>query len=207
MSRHDEAIAKVPTNLGGVGVEKLTGLGERDPEQLRATLLAKGQVLLEEVLTQHPDLRQLNPSSVNSMRVITYLSDDHVEILATVLRMGAGKHVDNFAAGGMYVMLDDDGVALHPGFDKDNRVHETHPITGVRIPGFVVPRFHEVIETAKEIARRIPEVPLVGWDLAVTENGVAVIEGNYNTGLFQPKPSVSGIRTGYRERYRNAIGF
>ena len=56
------------------------------------------------------------------------------------------------------------------------------------------------------LAKRTPEAPYVGWDLAVTPNGPVVIEGNHNSSVFQPKPSASGVRTGLLQRYRDAIG-
>jgi hypothetical protein len=34
-----------------------------------------------------------------------------------------------------------------------------------------------------------------------------VIEGNYNSGVFQMKPSLSGIKTGLRPTYAKAMGF
>ena len=57
------------------------------------------------------------------------------------------------------------------------------------------------------LARRTPEAPYVGWDLAITPNGPVVIEGNHNSSVFQPKPSASGVRTGLLPTYQAAVGF
>ena len=57
------------------------------------------------------------------------------------------------------------------------------------------------------VAREVPEIRYVGWDFAVTPTGAAVIEGNYNTGVFQLKPSVTGVREGLLPLYRSVIGF
>jgi len=57
------------------------------------------------------------------------------------------------------------------------------------------------------MARVIPEVPYIGWDIAITPERPIVIEGNYNSGVFQMKPSLSGIKTGLRPRYQEVIGF
>ena len=35
----------------------------------------------------------------------------------------------------------------------------------------------------KRAALVIPEVRLVGWDVAITSNGVQIIEGNHNPGI------------------------
>jgi Sugar-transfer associated ATP-grasp len=67
--------------------------------------------------------------------------------------------------------------------------------------------YDRVVELAESLARRTPEAPYVGWDLAITANGPVVIEGNHNSSVFQPKPSASGVRTGLLSVYRNAVGF
>jgi hypothetical protein len=57
------------------------------------------------------------------------------------------------------------------------------------------------------IAQEVPQIRYVGWDIAVTPEGAAVIEGNYNTGVFQLKPSATGVRQGLLPLYRSVIGF
>ncbi len=57
------------------------------------------------------------------------------------------------------------------------------------------------------MAKIVPEVPYVGWDIAFTPECPIVIDGNNNTGGFQMKPSLSGIKTGLRPTYAAAIGF
>ena len=83
----------------------------------------------------------------------------------------------------------------------------THPLSGTPIVGFRVPYYDRVIAFVDELSREIPEVPYVGWDVAIAPDGPVVIEGNPNSGVYQSKPSVSGIRTGLLPRYRAAIGF
>ena len=128
-------------------------------------------------------------------------------LLAAVLRIGNGDVIDNFASGGMFTMLDDEGVALYPGVDKNSNVYREHPVTGTPIVGFRVPLYSEVLDLVAALARRTPEAPYVGWDIAITANGPVVIEGNHNSSVFQPKPSASGVRTGLLPVYQAAVGF
>lgn len=207
LARHDRVVAKVADSLGGDGIEVYTSAQITDRERFRAERLAGRQVLLEEFLTQHPTMTALNPSSVNTLRIVTFLGDDGtVHTLVRVLRIGNGGDVDNFKAGGMYTVLDENGVAQHPAIDGDDRVFDTHPVSGTPIVGFAVPNWPAVGALVEAVAREVPQIRYVGWDIAVTPDGAAVIEGNYNTGVFQLKPSVTGVREGLLPLYRSTIG-
>ncbi|NLT26415.1 MAG: hypothetical protein GXX90_07175 [Microbacteriaceae bacterium] len=206
VDRHPDLMAKVPDSLGGKGIERIRTADIADLTAFRRERTRNRQFLLEEFLQQHPRMAELNPSSVNTMRIVTWFDGSGAHILATALRIGAGGDVDNFSGGGMYTMLSREGVALCPAFDDSNATHGIHPLTGVPIVGFEVPLFAEALQAVREAAARIPEVPYVGWDVAIAPDRPVLIEGNYNTGVFQAKPSVSGIRRGLLPVYRAAIG-
>lgn len=208
LSRHERVIAKLPSSLGGEGIEIFETSSVPDAAAFQETLLSRGQTLLEEVLVQDPDMATLNPNSINTLRLITFYDaqTDVVHHLATALRMGNGGYVDNFARGGMYTMVDENGVALYPALDKAADVYRTHPVTGIDIVGFAVPDYAAVRALIDDVARRVPDCPYVGWDVAITDNGPVLIEGNHDSGVFQPKPSATGVRTGLLPVYRAAMG-
>ena len=197
LARHDRVIAKIADSLGGDGIEAFTSGDVTDVGDFRAARLASRQVLLEEFLTQHPEMSRLNDSSVNTLRIVTYLDTaGTVHTLARVLKMGNGGDVDNFSDGGMYTMLDDHGVAHYAAFDGAGGVFTVHPRSGTSIVGFAVPNWNEVHALVDALAREVPEIRYVGWDIAITPTGAAVIEGNYNTGVFQLKPTATECARG-----------
>ncbi|KHK97339.1 hypothetical protein LK09_11065 [Microbacterium mangrovi] len=203
----ERILTKVPDGLGGSGIAMHSVADIDDVAAWRDARLADGQTLVEQVLTQDAAMASLYPDSVNTVRLITYLDPQGVfHVIAGVLRIGNGNVIDNFAGGGMFTMLDDDGVALYPAVDKHSHIFRTHPVTGTAIAGFAVPRYDEIVTMVDGLARRIPQIPYVGWDIAITPDGPAVIEANHNSSVFQMKPTVSGVRTGLLHRYREAIG-
>lgn len=207
LKRHEHVIAKPAEGFGGAGIDRIDTAEITDPVSWRTTQLAKDQTLLEEVLAQHPELDALYPGSVNTIRLITFLdATGHFHVIAGVLRIGNGGVIDNFAGGGMFTMLDDDGVTLYPGVDKQSNVFERHPVTGVQIAGLHVPMYDEAVAMVERLSRRLPQIPYMGWDIAITPDGPAVIEANHNSSVFQMKPTVSGVRTGLLHRYREATG-
>lgn len=207
LSRHPRVLVKPAQGEGGRGITTFTAEQIPDVAAWRAGLIADNRSLIEEVLPQHPEMSRLYAGSVNTLRLITYRRPDGTfHLIASVLRIGNGGVVDNFAGGGMFTMLDDDGAARWAGVDKNSNVFPRHPVTDVPIAGFRVPQFAEAVAMVEEASRRLPTVPYVGWDVAITPEGPALIEANHNSSVFQMKPSVSGVRTGLLHRYRDAIG-
>ena len=213
VTRYGRVMVKVPDSLSGHGIAKRDAASVADWGAFRAELLEAGQFLVEEFIEQHAVMASLCPTSVNSLRMITYLDRGadagagRVHLLASVLKIGNGGDIDNFSGGGMYTMVDDAGVALYPAFDGTGQTYAVHPLTGTPIVGFQVPEFPAVLEMLDRASRLEPAVPYVGWDIAITPTGPVIIEGNPNSGVFQAKPSVSGVRTGLLPKYRAAIGF
>lgn len=206
--KHGAVMAKPADGFGGAGLARYTADDITDPVAFRAGLIERKQTLVEQFLTQHPDMARLYPDSVNTVRLITYLDKQQkFHIIASVLRMGNGGVIDNFAGGGMFTMLDEHGVAQYGAVDKHSNVFHTHPVTGVAITGFAVPMYDEIIEMVKGLAPRLPHTPYVGWDIAITPEGPAILEANHNSSVFQMKPSVSGVRTGLLRAYEDAVGF
>ncbi len=205
--RHGRIMAKVPDSLSGLGIRSHLAADVTDWSAFRDELLAGRQFLVEEFITQHPDMASLNPSSVNSLRMITFCEDGRTTLLAAVLKIGNGGDVDNFSANGMYTMLDDEGVARHPAFDAAGGTFAVHPLSGTSIVGFRVPLFAETLALLDEVAPIVRQMPYIGWDVAIGPDRPMLIEGNPNSGVYQLKPSISGVRTGLLPRYRAAMHF
>lgn len=207
LGRHDRVLVKPARGEGGRGIAAFTTADIADIDAWRQQLVTDGRTLVEQLLPQHERMSELYAGSVNTLRIITYRAPDGVfHVIASVLRIGNGGVVDNFAGGGMFTMLDDRGVAKWAGVDKNSHVFDRHPVTGVAIAGFEVPFYREALAMVEEASRRLPTVPYVGWDVAITPTGPALIEANHNSSVFQMKPSVSGVRTGLLSRYRDAVG-
>jgi hypothetical protein len=207
VTRHGSVMLKDPVNLGGYGLEKKDASSIDDFEAFRQHLLGSGQVLVEEFVAQHPELARLSPKSVNTLRIITYYDGTTVHVLAHAFKMGNGADLDNFGQGGIQTTVYDHGELRYGAFNKEGDKYLVHPLTGVDIVGFAVPLFDDAVAMAVEMATIVPEVPYIGWDIAITPDRPIVIEGNYNTGVFQMKPSLSGIKTGLRPTYAKAMGF
>lgn len=175
---HSEFVCK-PSDLSrGEGVV-LCRL-EENMEELTKMISGYDNCVLEEVIHQAKEMAVLHAGSVNTVRCPTIYTKDGGVVFHPVLRMGrGGSFVDNAAAGGIIANVDaKTGLVITDGVDESGKSYEFHPDTGVKLKGFRVPRWEELLIFADRIARVMPQVRYVGWDLALTEQGWVMIEGN-----------------------------
>ena len=186
--KHPDMIVKPITTRQGFGVWRLTLTGDEDLEALYNEKI-KGS-LVEERIIQHPALEKLAPGTVNSVRVVTLNYGDHVDIVGCTLKTGGnGSAMDNLhAGGGVGGSVDiETGVVFTHAKTWDGKPCINHPITGEQVTGFKVPNWDILMRRVREAAQAIPELPVIGWDCAITPDGVSIIEGNHDPGviLFQ----------------------
>jgi hypothetical protein len=205
--RHGTIVTKEPVGQAGTGVHRYHSAEVTDWDAFHRGLLARGEVLIEEVIRQHDDLAAVCPGTVNTTRVTAFFDGSTTHILAMAQKFGRGAVSDQMTFGWFYTMLDDEGRAVGPGYDSHGHVYETHPDSGYVIADFGLPMIDEVREFVDRVARVVPQVQYVGWDIVVTPEGPVLVEGNWGAGVYENKPSVTGIRTGHKPRYRAAIGF
>ena len=173
-------IAKPVDGMCGVGIQFYT-LPDSDEEirKVYDSCIKDGTTLVEEVIIQHPELSRIHPASINTVRIVTLQINGNVGIPFACLRVGNGKRVDNHASGGLVARIDlETGRVDTPGTGKYGSEYLQHPITGVDFIGFEIPMYTEAIELVKKAANRIPKVGLIGWDIAITNKGPVVVEGN-----------------------------
>ena len=99
--------------------------------------------------------------------------------------------MDNFNAGGMVAPIDiKTGKIIYPAVNKKNLVFDIHPETNTPIQGFQIPEWELVKSLVLEAAKVVPQVGLVGWDVAISDHGPLLIEGNEFPGhdIYQLPP-------------------
>lgn len=212
MKSHDVFMAKPNNGQCGKGIEKINvEKYKRNYEKIYKYLVDNKLELLEELILQHESMSSLNSSSVNTIRMVTAMNDkNEVTVLATFIRIGNGKCVDNFNSGGMTARVDENtGIILEEAVDKAGRLYEKHPISGITIKGFQIPKWDEAITMVKEAASMSPKVRYVGWDVAITNDGVTLIEGNQFPGhdIYQVAERMEKNAIGILPKFKKAIGY
>ena len=178
-------IAKPSKGAIGRGIEKINTDKFSSGYELLKYLRDKKLDLLEEVIIQNHKLNKLNPNSVNTIRIMTVLNkESKVNFLGAAIRMSTGKVVDNFNAGGIAAPIDlESGKISGPAVSKniqDEKIYYEHPLSNEKIIGFEIPHWDKVIKMVESACHMVPEVRTVGWDVAITEDDVLLVEGNHN---------------------------
>ena len=202
---HKTFIAKPIIGEGGIGIEKFIINKETNINKLFEKLLNNNQSLIEEYIIQHKKISELYDKSVNTLRLFTFYDGEKSHLLNSVFKIGNGGVTDNFSSGSMYTFVDDEGKVIVPAIDQDDNVYNMHPITNKNILGFAVPMFKEAGNLVKEAAKVVPGVKYIGWDVAITNKGPVIIEGNSFPGVFQIKPSLSEKKLGLIPEYQKVM--
>ena len=200
---HRSFIAKPGAGVEGRGIRKLLSDDYKDIQSLYNDLKAD-DVLIEECIIQHPHMVFGN-SSVNTVRTMTILDKaGKGHVVKAILRVGIGDSVvDNYAQGGSIYEVDvQSGVVVSFGQSKEGETHMIHPGTDIMMLGYQIPMWKLVIDISERAAEYIPQVKIIGWDVAIMQNGVQLIEGNHNPDyeLYEFVGS-----SGYNEVFRSLL--
>lgn len=176
----------------GVGCERLKPGDFESFDKLYDYLVEKGFSVIEDNIVQHPAVRKLYPNAVNSLRIITLLDSQQVpHCLYAVQKMGLnGSIIDNNC---LFTPVDlETGEILYPAHAGDTPkgiIYTEHPNTHVHLQGYTIPFVKEAVEMCLKAALVVPQIRYVGWDVAITEDGPELIEGNtYNAHDFWQLP-------------------
>lgn len=183
---------------GGTGVAFLERRGNAfsindksvTASELRAWLGGLRNNLISDFVSQAPELAALYPRTTNTIRLLTMWDSEEPFAASAVLRIGtaASYPVDNGLMGGIAAGVDlqtgtVSKAVSFPRRSKQVTRYGTHPDTGQRIEGMVIPRWDRLIADMMEVCRRVPYLRYIGWDIVVTADGFKLIEGNHYPGL------------------------
>lgn len=205
LNKHPRFIAKPVVGSCGKGVEIYHTADFGGAEQMMAHLLEQGVLMeLEELIVQHEKVSGVYPDSINTVRTLSLTKDGVPHIICTVFRIGnGGRHVDNFNNGGMVAPVDEKtGIVTDCAIDKQKNLYAIHPQTGTAIKGFQFPQWEEAMEMVKRAALVVPEMGYVGWDVAFSDRGPVLVEGNEFPGhdLYQ-LPQHTPNKIGMMEKF------
>ena len=139
--------------------------------------------LLQPRLTNHRDIADLAGESLLVVRVITCLDADHQPIVTHGMLRVIGKLEPHWKDATEYAAPIDLATGRMGAMTGDKLAgaldwHFHHPVTGAPVAGRILAAWPAVREAALAAHRAFTDRILLGWDIAVTPQGIVVIEGN-----------------------------
>ena len=201
--KHGNVFVKPLNASKGKGVRVFTFDGEEHAEEYYRCLLKEESAwMVEELIKQSPEMGCWNMTSVNTIRIPTFLNKGKFTVIWTRMRTGKkGAIVDNLGSGGIVVSVDPQtGVVTSDGVDDSQNYYERHPDSGLVFKGWQVPKWKELVRIVEDLHRNIFNKHVyVAWDFALTNDGWAVVEGNWGQLLGQQSATQVGLRRQFHE--------
>lgn len=159
-------------------------------EELLERLVARSErtaLIVQPRLGTHPALLDLTAGALPTVRIVTCLNERREpELIGAVFRMsiGANRTVDNLHAGGIAAAVDlaTGSLSRATNLGSDARLGwlSAHPNTGAQIEGRRLPLWEETKSLAIAAHRAFTDRVVIGWDVAATDEGPMIVEGNGN---------------------------
>ena len=149
-------------------------------ETLRSLSL-KRPLILQPRIANHAKLQGLSGDVLSTVRVVTvrHLAGGIDVALACYRTPVESLLVDNFTAGGLASRVELNDGRLGPAVFKSRPgLFVAHPKTGAAIAGRTLPHWPAVKQLALAAHREFGALPSIGWDIAITDDGPVIVEGN-----------------------------
>lgn len=129
--------------------------------------------IIQEIIEQHESLKCLNPSSVNTIRITTFLYNNCVHVLRSHIRIGIDNSMyDHY---GIVCGIEDDGFLKNLAFTyKKYDIVKEHP-QGYEFKGINIPSFNKIKEIVRREHQKFGHFRLISWDFSVDKLGEPIL--------------------------------
>lgn len=138
------------------------------------------EYIIQQKAVDHSAISTLTASKYcSTVRVALYNKEGEASIMAAHIRLNAGTIVDHLFSGSLYADVDV-STGKVKGFGVDNKSNKfyKHPVSGIDIDGFQIPYWDKVSIEAQKVCKTHKELPLIGLDVVITNNGPVILEIN-----------------------------
>lgn len=174
LEKHSNAILK-PTRETNSG----KGVVLLDKKHFDDFMPGENFIIQEQIVNQE-DIRRLNPDSLNTMRIMTYICKNRYWCAPVVLRIGNGtSHLDNAHSGGVFIGVGREGELQPYAFSEYGNKYQRHPHSGLVFHKYKLSGVDSAVRAAIACHKRNPHMRMVSWDLTLDREGSPVlIEAN-----------------------------
>lgn len=187
-SKKNKLFLKLIDSQGGMGHILLKKETFHKQIELHGDIILNQSFIHQEVVNQHPSINKIFSNSINTLRIDTYVDESQkVHILSALMRFGVGEsYTDNVSTGGFSVSVNTitgklQGIGRQEA-SKGGNVFLKHPDTNIVLENYSIPFVTKACDLSKLASENLP-CGIIGWDIAITEKGAVIIEGNAGPSL------------------------
>ena len=169
----------------GNGVLFIAGESNITPVSFTQALQQQpGDIVVQRPLQQHESFAALHGSSVNTLRVLSLLTEEGPKIYSVIVRMGgSGEKIDNSIATGLFCGVQSDGTLAPVAYRLNGDKFTAHPTSGLVFAGHKLAGVEKAKALVKKAAPMLPLFKLVSWDIVIdTEGEPLMLECNLAKG-------------------------
>lgn len=197
----------------GRGVGRLITLGDEfllfsrihrasNASRVAAHVCAEEDFIIQDYVRQHQTMSEVFAGSVNTIRIETIDTGRDIIVNTALLRVGTSMSAsDNWSTGGLIVNVDTQtGRTNGPGrrpLKFGGQTFDRHPDTDVLLSGIQIPYWGKVQEMCQRAASQMRPFKMLGWDVALTDDGVVMIEVNEDYHIEMCQDACRGLRKTY----------
>ncbi|MGH6891445.1 MAG: sugar-transfer associated ATP-grasp domain-containing protein [Dongiaceae bacterium] len=142
-------------------------------------------LLVQPLLHTHPAIADLAEDALITLRLVTCLDEQlrpalTIAYFRSVAKLEPRWNIGRLEEFASTIDLETGALGRMTG-DKAESLSEWtdhHPVTGAPVTGRIVPFWPEVVQLVIKAHGLLPGRVVVGWDVAVTEDGPVLLEGN-----------------------------
>ncbi|MCF8367432.1 MAG: hypothetical protein K9G76_00220 [Bacteroidales bacterium] len=173
--------------------------------------LSSGFWVIQKIYKSSKEIQQVNSTALNTTRVYTIMRNGMPEFLGGFQSFATGcECTDSWGKGSIYVGFDSESEKLseygfyHPNVNKDSKV-SSHPDSKIIFKGYKIPGLRAAVEICKNAHLYFYTHFIIGWDIAITDDGPVVVEVNEKPGINAIQVISGGLRLKLLDFYKQIL--
>lgn len=156
--------------------------------------------IIQEKLYSHADLQVFNNSALNTTRIVTMLNNGSPDYLTGFQSFATNNAlIDSWSSGSIYVGINiEDETLKKYAFasveDKRFSLLTRHPDSNISFENTKIPFLNDAINICRKAHLLFPYNFILGWDIAITNDGPVFIEVNEKPGMNVVQCVDGGLR-------------
>lgn len=201
-----EFVLKSPNLEAGEGVLVCSKKGDRVISSRKdytvkefINLLGKSVWVLQKKVESHPAIKKVNATALNTTRIVTLRNGTDTIYIGGFQAFAAGDAVtDSWSAGSLYVGFDTEKEILlaegYANLSVPEAIVYKHPDSGIVFEGYAIPYLKDAVQLCKSAHAYFYNNFMLGWDVAITEQGPVMVEVNEKPGMNVVQCIGGGLR-------------